>query len=101
MPEATDQVIVDHAGGLHKCVTNCRANEFEAAFSKIFAHRVGMRSAGRHVFCMLPAVLHGPAVNEVPNVSIEAAAFLLNGEEGAGIPDGRANFEPVANDRII
>jgi hypothetical protein len=101
MPEATNQVIVDHTSGLHKCIANCCANEFEAAFGKIFAHRLGMRTAGRHVFCVLPAVLHWPSVDELPNISVEAAAFLLDGEEGAGILDGRANFEQVANDRII
>src|SRR5271169_6204256 len=57
-----------------------------------------MGTAGRHLSSLEPAILHRPSADELPNVSIEAAEFLLNHEEGAGILDGRANFEPVAND---
>src|SRR5689334_22481148 len=60
-----------------------------------------MRSAGWHVLCVPPAVLHGLAADELPNVSIEAAECLLNGEKGAGILDSRANFQPAANAPII
>ena len=41
IPEAVDEVIVDHADGLHVCVEDRRANEVEAALPEFFAEGVG------------------------------------------------------------
>src|ERR1035438_788573 len=34
----------------------------------------------------------------MPEVGVEAAEFLLDGEEGLRVPDGGGNLEPVAHD---
>ena len=38
--EAVVLVVVDHAGGLHVGVADCRADEFEAAGLEVFGHGV-------------------------------------------------------------
>lgn len=42
MPEATHQVIVYHADGLHVGVHDSATDEFEAAMFKVFAESVGL-----------------------------------------------------------
>lgn len=40
IPETACKMIVDHAGGLHKGVTDCAADKFESLLAQGFAHRV-------------------------------------------------------------
>src|SRR5690349_17847866 len=54
MPVAADQVVVDHAGGLHECVADSRADELEAALVQRRAHLVGLAGLGGDLFQRLP-----------------------------------------------
>ena len=85
--ETRYEVIVHQSDGLHEGITNRRADEGEAALGEILAHRIGLRSASRHLLQSPPAVLELPAARESPNVSVEAAELLLHGEKGLGIPE--------------
>ena len=42
VPRAGDEVVIDHAGGLHKGVADSGADECEAAFFERLAHGVGL-----------------------------------------------------------
>ena len=46
MTETGDDVVVDHAGGLHMRVADGGANKFETAFEQVFAHGIGLVSPG-------------------------------------------------------
>ena len=41
------------------------------------------------------------AINESPEIGIEAALLILNVENGAGIAAGAVDFQPVADDSLI
>src|SRR5437773_3446935 len=82
VPEAADQVIVDHARGLHERVADRRADEAEAPPPQLRAHRVRLRRARRHVLHASPAIVNGLTVDEPPDVRVEAAKLALHGEKG-------------------
>src|SRR5882762_3420406 len=93
-----NQVIVDHARGLHEGVANGRADEAETAFLEVFAEGVGFGGLCREPFVGFPGVLFRLAANEAPDVRVKGAEFFLNFQEGAGVTDGGVDFEAVAND---
>src|SRR5436309_8412809 len=78
---AADEVIVDEARGLHECVHDRGADEREVAALEVLRERVGLRRRGRHGGHGARAIALGPAVDEAPDVAVEAAEFLLDGEE--------------------
>src|SRR5512135_673072 len=98
MPEASHEVIVHHAGGLHERVADGAADETKAAFLQVLAHGVGLRRRARNLLEAAPPVPGGLASDELPDVAVEAAEFLLHREEGEGIADRRFDLEPVADD---
>src|SRR6267143_3262628 len=99
--ETRNQVIVDHARGLHEGVANGRADEAETALLQIFAEDVGFGGLCREAFVGFPGVLFGLTADEAPNVSVKRAEFFLNFQEGAGVADGGVNFKAVANDSSV
>src|SRR6267378_798989 len=99
--ETRNQVIVDHARGLHEGVANGRADEAETALLQIFAEDVGFGGLCREAFVGFPGVLFGLTADEAPNVSVKRAEFFLNFQEGAGVADGGVNFKEVANDSSV
>src|SRR5258706_2251577 len=50
---------------------------------------------------MFPGVLFRFAVDETPDVAVEAAEFLLDFEEFAGVADCGRNFQAIADDAGI
>src|SRR5476649_55116 len=80
--KASDQVVVDHAGGLHVGVADGRADELETAIEQVLAHRIGFGRARRHAFHAAPPVLFRFAADEAPDVAIERTELLLYGEKG-------------------
>ena len=85
---ATDKVIVHHAGGLHVSVDDCAADELESAFLQVLAECVGFFAGRRNLLAGFPFVLLGLAVDELPNVFIKAAEFILNFQELLRVGDG-------------
>ena len=43
MPEASGDMIVNHAGCLHESIANGAAHKLESAFAQILAHRIAFR----------------------------------------------------------
>jgi len=44
--KAIDNVVIDHADGLHQGVADGGSDEFESPFAHIFAHGYGFRARG-------------------------------------------------------
>src|SRR5882672_1374778 len=90
-------MIVDHADGLHHGVTDSRADEIETALAKVLAHGVGFGGTSRDLSEGFPAVPNGLAVDEAPEISVEAAELFLDGEEGFGVLDRGLDLQTVSN----
>src|SRR5260370_32073131 len=76
MTEAGDEVVIHHAHGLHEGIADRRADEFETAADKVFAHPVRFRRVRRHLRRRTPGAPHLTPANELPDVCSKTAAFL-------------------------
>src|SRR5688500_13389099 len=94
-------MIVDHAGRLHEGVADGRADEAEATPAQLLAHAVGYRRGRGHLGRAAPAVAPRRAVDEGPQVRIEAARLADQRERGARVAAHRAELEPVADQSRI
>ena len=94
-------MVVDHADGLHEGVADGGADEFEAAFFQVLAHRVGLLGRGGNLLERFPLVLNRSSADEGPDIRIETAELLLHGQKGLGVADRRGDFQPVPNDAFI
>ena len=74
-------MIVDHAGCLHECVADRRADEFESASQQIAAHGVGFGSARGTSANVRQTILDWLAANKAPEISVEGSEFFFNGEK--------------------
>ena len=86
------RVIVDHSCGLHEGVADGGADEGESSSLEVFAHRVGFRCVGGHVFQRFPPIVDWPAFDELPNILIKASNFLLDDKKGLGVGNGGMDF---------
>src|SRR5438132_9019333 len=101
MSKAVDQMVVDHAHGLHVRINDRRTDEGETTALQITAQGVGSSGASRDIPYGSPAVLDRAALDEAPLVSVEGSELFLKLEKRLGIPDRRFNLGPVANDPRI
>ena len=99
--EATDKVVVDHAGGLHVGVADGRADETQAALAEVFAERAGLLCLRGDLLVVAPGVLLGFAADKPPDVGIECAKFLLQLQKCLCIPNRGFDFQAVADDAGI
>ena len=91
-------MIVHHARGLHEGVTDGRADKPETAFFQVAAHRIRLGRRRWNFADAAPLILERLAVHEPPDVTIEAAEFLLDREERPGVGNNGFDLEPVAHD---
>src|SRR5437588_11233274 len=77
---AGDEVVVDHASGLHQGVADCRTGEFESAPQQIAAHRIGFSGARGHIGQTPPASLLWVATDKTPQISVETAELFAHEE---------------------
>src|SRR5271169_3685338 len=101
MPKAVDDVIVDHADGLHVRIDDRRANKGEAAAFQVLAHRVGLGGARGDVPYGSTTILYRATVDEAPLVRVEAPERALYLEKRPGVLDRRFNLGSVADDAGI
>src|SRR5438128_2881771 len=101
MSKAVDQMVVDHAHGLHVRINDRRTEEGETAALPIAAQGVGLSGASWDFPYGSPAVLDRAAVDEAPLVSVEGSELFLKAEKRLRVLDRRFNFGPVANDPRI
>src|SRR5690606_19538940 len=78
MPEAIDQMVVDHAHRLHEGITDRAADKLKTASLEILAQRIGCCRRCGNFAQRLPVVLLGAPLNKPPQVVIKAAQFVLN-----------------------
>src|SRR5688500_5566251 len=90
--EAVDDVIVDHADGLHVRVNDGRAHEAEPALLHVTADLVGERRARRDLLHALVPIHDRLTVDEAPLVRVESAELFLHLQERARILHGRLDL---------
>ena len=76
--KAISRMIIDHANGLHECVTNRRTDECEASVFQIPTDGIRNRRVAGNVAGRFPAIGDRPAVDEFPNILVKAADFILD-----------------------
>ena len=94
-------VIIDHADGLHKRVTNGGADKFKSPFAHIFAHGQGFRTCGWYLVQLFPVVLDGVMIYKLPEIAVEAAKIRLNLQKSNRIGDKGPDLEVVADNTLI
>src|SRR6516162_1962830 len=101
VPEAINDMVIDHPSRLHKSVANRRPYELEAALSQILAHRIRFFGGAWNVAHTLPCILHRCVIDELPNIGVEAAKMPLHLDKSFGIHDGVFDLQSVAYDSGI
>ena len=100
--ETIDNVVIDHADGLHQGVADGGSDEFESPPAHILAHGEGFRAGGRDLVQSLPVVLNGTVIHELPDIVVETAKFRLGLQETICIGDKGPDLEIVAdNSRVL
>src|SRR6476469_606330 len=99
--KAAHAVVVDHADRLHISVADRAAHEIEAALPEVLAERIGERGPRRHLGRRAPGILQRPAVDEAPQIGIEAAERFLDVKKRARVTHSRFDFEAIANDALV
>src|SRR3984893_5903123 len=99
--EALNRVVVHQPRSLHECVTDSRADEVEAAFLQILAHRVRFRSARRNSLPQPPGVHSRFAADKLPDVAVERSKLPLHLEKCLGVLYCRSHLQPVADDPLV
>src|SRR6185436_20234438 len=90
-------MVVYHADGLHKRIANRGSNEVKPAANQVLAHGVGLRRTRRHFLHGLPSILQRTAIDETPDVGIEAAEFFLDLEKRLRVLNGGSHLESVSD----
>ena len=100
-PKATDDMVVDHSGGLHMRVADCGADKLESALLQVFTERIRL-CAGRRVVFEPSELMHDrlPA-DEAPNVCVEAAELRLNFQETLRVVHSCTDLLLIADDAGI
>src|SRR5437763_7129245 len=76
---AGDEVVVDHASGLHQGVADCRTDELESAPQQVAAQRIGLRGTRGDIGQAPPPILLWLAADKTPQISIETAELFAHG----------------------
>ena len=100
-PPAFRDMVVDHADPVYKCIDNFGTDKAEPPAFHVFRDAVAERGRDWHFTKVGEVVDLRAAINESPEIRIEAALLVLNVEDGAGIAAGAVDFQPVADDSFI
>src|SRR6478672_5214154 len=101
VPVALDEMVVDHPYRLHEGIADRAADEPEAAALQVLAHRVGLGRASGNILERLASVLPRLTADKAPNISVERAMLLLNGQKCFRVGDCRFNLKAVPHDSRI
>src|SRR5262245_8137480 len=91
-------MVVDHSDRLHEGVDDGGSDETEAAPLQILADRVREGGARRHLLHAPTPVLQRAPSGEAPEIRVERAELLLQGEKSARVADRGLDLEAVAHD---
>lgn len=92
MSEACGQVIVHHAGGLHKCIANGASDKRKPFPDQRFAHGIRFGAAGRHFALMMVMVDDGSMTRKLPYVMIETPVHFPDPQKSLCVADGSVDF---------
>ena len=98
MAETIRRMVINHPGRLHVRINDGRPDEVEAALFEVSGNFIGQWGFRRYLGALLPGVLYGFAVDEVPDVIIERAEFLPDLDKCPGVSDCRTDLEFVPDD---
>lgn len=98
LPEAINDMIVEHPGCLHVGVADGRAHKLKAALFQVLTQRVRLNTGHRIVPQSLQLMHDRSSANESPNISIEALKSFLNLKEALRVVDGGEDFLLIADD---
>src|SRR5215831_4680008 len=94
--EAVNDMVIDHPSRLHESVANRRSYELKAALSQILAHRIRFFGGAWNVAHAPPGILDRRVIDELPNISVEAAEMALHLDKSFGVHDGSFDLQSVA-----
>lgn len=98
---ARDHMVVDHAHGLHERITDGGTTESKPPFLEVFAQGVGDSSRRGDFLEAFEPVDGRFMIDEIPEVAVERAEFLLNLEKGLGVPDRALDLQAVPDDALV
>ena len=101
MPEAGDEVVVNHSGGLHVGVDHCRPHKLEPPLFQVGRDQVRQFCFGGNHLQAGEMVDQRPEVGKLPDIPVEASILLPDMEEATGIVDARFNLQAVPDDAGI
>jgi hypothetical protein len=101
VPEAVDDMVIDHPRSLHKGVADRCPDKLETALFQILAHCIGFAGGARNVAQAPPRILQRCAIYELPDIGIKAAEIPLHLDKCFGVDDGGFNLQPVADNSGI
>src|ERR1700730_6597086 len=78
MPEAVDDMVIDHPRRLHERVANRCPYELEAVLFQVLAHRIRLVGGAWNIVQAPPCILEGRVIYKLPNISVEAAEMPLH-----------------------
>lgn len=85
--EAAGDMVVDQPTGLHKGITDCRADKLKAAFFQCLRQRIGSRRRGGNFRQRRSAGHLWRIVDEGPDKISERLAIFFHRQIGAGVAD--------------
>ena len=94
-------MIVNHPDGLHMRVNDGATNKLESSLFEGFRQRIRLPGCHWQLFHGCPAILYRLAINEIPDIAVEAAKFHLYGQECLCVTHRRSDFEPVSDNRRV
>lgn len=94
-------VVVHHPDCLHEGVHDRATDEAESALLKVFAQGVGLGGGRWNLLDGFPGINDWLPADELPYVTVEAAEFALDFEEGACIVHCRRHLEAIANKAFV
>src|SRR5579871_6543542 len=96
--EAGNQMIVHHSGRLHEGVAYCRTNKAKAPLDQSLAHAIRQFGFRWHLITVSPAIHQWFAIDERPQIGIQAAVLANHVKRGACIVAHGPDFQPIADD---
>src|SRR5262249_18560344 len=99
--EAVDRVVVDEPDGLHERVADGRPDEAKAALLQVLAYRPGLGCLRRDLAERPPLADDRLAVDEAPEIGVEAASVGAHLEHALRVVHRRLDLQPVADDARV
>lgn len=101
MAEAIDDMVIDHADGLHQSVTDDGPDEFKSPSAHIRAQGQRFRARVGYLAHVFPVVLYGLTADKGPEIAVETAKCRLDFKKAIRIGDKGPDLEVVADNALV